>query len=216
MSSPRARAATAGSDDRSRARSCARARRIAEQRERRAADRAVAAAQEQVDGGEVRVDVRLLELEVGRVDERAHLLDDSRPEPAARRAKHERRALAQAAQLRDEVRRHDHGCRHATRLELALGLRTRHPHEIDLGRLLEPALDVEALVADDEQARERALLVDQRDARPLARVADDEPDDERDHERVGDERQRERRHPPERAQVLAEQQRDPSHADSSR
>ena len=120
------------------------------------------------------------------------------------------------AQLRDEVRRHDQRRHHAAGLEIALGLRPRHPHEVHFGRLLEPLLDVESRLAHDEQAREGALLVDERDARPLARVAHDEPDDERDHERVGDEREGERRHAPERADVLPEEQRHAPHATSSR
>ena len=101
-------------------------------------------------------------------------------------------------------------------LELSLGLRPRHPYEVDLGRLLEPPLDVEPRLAHDEQPREGALLVDERDTRPLAGVAHDEPDDERDHERVGDERDQERRHAPERSEVLPEQQRHTPHAVSSR
>ena len=108
-------------------------------------------------------------------------------------------------------------CRHhASRFEIARGLCPRHPHEVHLGRLLEPLLDVESLLADDEQARQGALLVDEGDARPLARVAHDEPHDERDHERVGDERDREGRHAAERADVLSEEQRHPPHSTSSR
>ena len=108
------------------------------------------------------------------------------------------------------------GGRDPARVELPLGLSPRHRNEIDFGRPGEPLRDVEPRLADDEQAGERAVLVDERDPRPLARIANDEADDQRDHQGVGDERESQGRHAPQRANVLAEQQRDPPHAASSR
>jgi hypothetical protein len=63
--------------------------------------------------------------------------------------------------------------------------------------------DVEAAVADDD-ARRQVVAVDERDARLRARIADDEADEGRDHERVREQRAEQQRRAQERAHVLHE------------
>src|SRR5262249_682301 len=78
--------------------------------------------------------------------------------------------------------------------------------------MLEPRRNVEAGVSDDDETRECTVRIHECDARPLARVTDDHTDDERDHNRIGDECYEEGRRPADHAHVLAEEQDPASHA----
>jgi hypothetical protein len=66
---------------------------------------------------------------------------------------------------------------------------------------------VEAVSRDGDDRRQ-VLLVDERDARLRARVAGDEPDEKRDHDRIREQRAEQERRAPQNAQILPEQEQD--------
>src|ERR671930_336422 len=66
------------------------------------------------------------------------------------------------------------------------------------------------------RAHPSAVLVDERDPRLRVRIAGDEPDEQRDQQRVGEEQSEQKRRAPQDQRVLAEQQRDAAHPASAR
>jgi hypothetical protein len=88
---------------------------------------------------------------------------------------------------RHETRRHgDHG-HDLPVLQLALRLVFVEMHERDVARdLVDRLLHVERVIPDHDLFRE-AVEVDEADARLRARVAGDEPEQRRDHQRVEEE-----------------------------
>ena len=99
--------------------------------------------------------------------------------------------------------------------QLPLRLVRAEPHELHvLTDLLDRVLDAEYAPPDHDGARQ-VIEIDERDARLRVRVARDEPDEHRDHERVGEERPEEERRAPEDAQILREQERNASHTNIS-
>jgi len=91
----------------------------AEQGEFRLADAAAAASEQQVDCGEIRRDVCLLEPQVQRVHERPYLLDDARREPASGGPEDDSGALPHRHQLVREVPRNDERRERAPAVEFA-------------------------------------------------------------------------------------------------
>src|SRR5918996_2492443 len=175
----------------------------------------LAALDEQLDVREVGGDVRLLEKEVEAVDER--LRGELRPagEPALPQPQNKSRALHHPAELSRKATGDDDGRDHLARLERALGLLVLHRNQLRLVvYLADDALDVEALARDGQLGRE-IVEVDEGDPRPVAREADQEPDQNREEQRVEDERAEEDRRAPEHAQVLAHEEPDRRHAKTS-
>jgi hypothetical protein len=155
---------------------------VSEHRQPLAPDRPGAAVTQELDVAEIRLDVRLLEPEVDRVDECADLLDNSCSERALARPEDELWAFAEPPELDREVLRHGEDGEHAPRLEVAARTLLVHPNELDLGRLLEQALEVEGAPAQDDRPRQRGA-VHESDARALAGVPDHETDEQGDHQR---------------------------------
>ncbi len=69
--------------------------------------------------------------------------------------------------------------------DLAFGLFGRHPHELDLGGVLEQRAKIKTLVAEQDRPRQ-SRLVDERHARAFAGVAHDQPEQQGDQQRVDD------------------------------
>src|SRR3970282_1689886 len=148
-----------------------------------AADLPGTAAAQKVDIAQGRLDVGLLELEIDRIDEGAHLLGDARSERAFARPQCELRALAEPAELDREVLRNREDRQDATGLQLARSLLLAHADELDLGRLFEQMPQIEVALSDDDRPWQ-PRPVDESDARTLARITNDETDEKRDHQRA--------------------------------
>jgi len=145
---------------------------------------ALASVQEQLHVLDVRLDERLLELEVEVVDEGLHLLAHARGDPAAAGRERQVRARHQPLQVGDESLRDGHDRGDPARGELLRRLLFRHPDDLDvLADVADQVVDAERLPRDGDPVRD-AVLVDERDTRLRVGVRGGQPDQERDQGRA--------------------------------
>src|SRR5438094_311491 len=176
----------------------------AEHGELAAEERAPPAVQDQPHVTEVGADVRRLQLPVQSIDERLHLLVHPRRNDHASGLHLELRTRDHSLQRRDEPLWNREYGYDLPRAELPLCLVVAEPDELDvLADALDRPVDVEAVAADDDEAWQ-AVLVDQCDARLRVRVAGNEPDEQRDQERVGEEEAEQERRAAQDQRILAQ------------